>query len=211
MKHPMITPTLLMSGLSLLLSLGVVSASLHAQTFAPVASPTVNNIPIQSGYFVGLNQSVTTYFNGQAVTTSGGVGMTTSGAYDAVAWFVFNGSAPPLYGIPAGWMLTNGGMGVCDPAYGNAWYIYIHFPHGPTPINLSGGTHCLFPSPYRPPIGWPYTWSANPMSRNSPILCRMRPRILAIAAKRVTLAILRPACTIRLTPTSKFLMSCPSR
>ncbi|MDI3465366.1 MAG: Rhs family protein [Nitrospira sp.] len=140
------------SSLRLILSLGGAPDSLHAQGFVPVPSPAVTNIPIAPGNFLGLNQSVTTYFNGQAVTTTGGNGLTGWGAYDAVAWFVFDGSAPPLYGIPAGWIRTSSGMGYCKPAYGNAWYISIMFPPGSTPISLSGGTSCWPPSPYLPPL-----------------------------------------------------------
>ncbi len=135
---------------SLALWLGMWPAMLHAQTFTPVSTPTVNTTPIQPGYYVGLNSSVTTYFNGQAAISAGGNGSSGWGAYDAVAWFLFDGTAPPLYGVPSGWTRTSSAMGSCAPAYGDAWYIQILFPPGSPPYSAGGGTQCLPPSPYIP-------------------------------------------------------------
>lgn len=136
--------------LSMTLWLGLLPVALQAQTFIPVPSPTINNSPTQPGYFVNLNQSVSTYFNGQLATTAGGNGQSGWGDYDAVAWFLFDGTAPPLYGVPPGWVRTSSAMGSCDPAYGDSWYIQILFPPGSPPYTASGGTQCLPPSPYIP-------------------------------------------------------------
>lgn len=139
-------------GLSLVCWLSLGAPGLQAQTFVAVSAPAINNTPTQPGYFVNPNQSVSTYFNGQMATTSGGTG--TGGpfgvSYDAVNWFLMDVTVVPAQGIPAGWIATGGVMTRCDPAWGNTWQIYIPFPTGQPPVNLSGGTHCYPPGPLNP-------------------------------------------------------------
>lgn len=139
-------------GLSLVCWLSLGPPGLHAQTFVAVQAPSINNVPTQPGYFVNPNQSISTYFNGQMATTTGGTG--TGGpfgvSYNAVNWFLMDYTVVPAQGIPAGWIETGGVMTRCDPAWGNTWQIYIPFPTGQPPINLQGGDHCYPPGPLNP-------------------------------------------------------------
>lgn len=63
------------------MSTSLLSGSFPVDAFSPVNSCTINNVPMQPGYFGSPGNNVTTYFQNRAVTTQGGTGVYQGAAY----------------------------------------------------------------------------------------------------------------------------------
>ena len=108
MNNRTVVTGLLVRMCSLMLGLGLAPLTIQAQTLQPVPRPSINNTPIQPGYLVMPNTSVTTYFSNRAITVQGGVGTYQGTPVDAVGFFERPNPFNVYGGVPTNWMGIQG-------------------------------------------------------------------------------------------------------